>query len=51
MTPQVFSDYSNSAPPESIFAVPPVCAKAAVQKRLQQHDGSYLPQLGVGVSV
>ena len=49
--PVLFSNYSNTAPPESKFAVPPACAKAPQQKRLPHHGGSYSPRFGVCMSV
>ena len=49
--PVLFSNYSNTAPPASKFAVPPACAKAPQQKRLPHHSGFYLPRFGVRMTV
>lgn len=49
--PVLFSNYINTAPPASKFAVPPTCNKAPLQKRLPHHSGFYLPRFGVRMSV
>ena len=45
--PTFFSNYSNTAPPESKFAVPPACAKALEPKTSPHHGGFYKPRFGV----
>ena len=49
--PVLFSNYNNTAPPASKFAVPAACAKAPQQKRLPHHGSFYLPRFGVRMSV